>query len=278
MKKRLPSSAIGWQWAIAVALAATLTAPAMSRGLEADLLDIPGGRFVMGDAEGEADEAPRSVAIAPFRLMRLEVTNRQYADFVIATGHRPQLERPGFGYVWTDRWRSVPDTDWRHPHGPVSTIADADDHPVVQVSALDAQAFCAWHGLRLPREEEWEFAARGTDGRRYPWGDAPPEEGGRRRANFGTVACCAKDATDGYARIAPVGQYPDGASPFGVLDMAGNVWEWTSSPFPGRPGFVALRGGGWGNDPYCLRTSYRHANPPNIGLDIVGFRCAGDAR
>ncbi len=143
MKKRPPSSAIGWQWAIAVALAATLTAPAMSRGLEADLLDIPGGRFVMGDAEGEADEAPRSVAIAPFRLMRLEVTNRQYADFVIATGHRPQLERPGFGYVWTDRWRSVPDTDWHHPHGPVSTIADADDHPVVQVSALDAQAFCA---------------------------------------------------------------------------------------------------------------------------------------
>ncbi len=274
MTIRAPSSAIGWRLTAAMALAATLAVPAMSWGLEAELLDIPGGRFVMGDAGGEVDEAPRSVTVAPFRLMRLEVTNRQYADFVAATDHRPRLERPGFGYVWTDRWRSVPGADWRHPHGSMSDIADADDHPVVQVSARDAQAFCAWHGLRLPSEEEWEFAARGTDGRRYPWGDAPPEQDGKRRANFGAVACCAPDAADGYARIAPVGRFPGGASPFGVLDMAGNVWEWTSSPFPGRPGFVALRGGGWGNDPYCLRTAYRHANPPDIGLDMVGFRCA----
>ena len=276
MTIRAPSSAIGWRLTAAMALAATLAVPATSWGLEAELLDIPGGRFVMGDAGGEVDEAPRSVTVAPFRLMRLEVTNRQYADFVAATDHRPRLERPGFGYVWTDRWRSVPGADWRHPHGSMSDIAGAGDHPVVQVSARDAQAFCAWHGLRLPSEEEWEFAARGTDGRRYPWGDAPPEQDGKRRANFGAVACCAPDAADGYARIAPVGRFPGGASPFGVLDMAGNVWEWTSSPFPGRPGFVALRGGGWGNDPYCLRTAYRHANPPDIGLDMVGFRCAED--
>ena len=211
-----------------------LAAPAMSRGLEAELLDIPGGRFVMGDAEGEADEAPRSVTVAPFRLMRLEVTNRQYADFVAATGHRPELERPGFGYVWTDLWRAVRGADWRHPHGSASDIAGADDHPVVQVSVRDAQAFCAWHGLRLPSEKEWEFAARGTDGRRYPWGDAKPEEKGKRRANFGTVACCAKDAADGYARLAPVGQFPAGASPFGALDMAGNVKGCRTSAVAGR--------------------------------------------
>ena len=278
MTTRPRESAIGWRWAAIMVLAATLAAPALARGLEVELLDIPGGRFVMGDARGEADEAPRSVTLAPFRLMRFEVTNRQYAEFVAATGHRPRLERPGFGYVWSDRWRAVPGADWRHPHGPSSDIAGANDHPVVQVSALDAQAFCVWHGLRLPSEEEWEFAARGGDGRRYPWGDAPPEEKGERRANFGAIACCAADAADGYARIAPVGRFPAGASPFGVLDMAGNVWEWTSSPFPGRPGFVALRGGGWGNDPYCLRAAYRHANPPDIGLDMVGIRCAGDAR
>ena len=75
-----------------------------------------------------------------------------------------------------------------------------------------------------------------------------------------------------------MGSYPQGASPFGVLDMAGNVWEWTASPFPGRPKEVALRGGGWGNNPYCLRAAYRHGNPPDIGLNMVGFRCTGDGR
>jgi formylglycine-generating enzyme required for sulfatase activity len=240
------------------------------------LVDILGGSFVMGDAGGEADEAPRTVKVAAFRLMRTEVTNARFAAFVAATGHRTDPERSGRGYVWTDRWRRVAGSDWRHPFGPESDIAGKAEHPVVQVSANDAAAFCAWAGLRLPSEEEWEYAARGSDGRRYPWGDEPPEADGFRWANFGTVACCAPDAADGYLRTAPVGRFPGGASPFGPMDMAGNVWEWTASAFPGRPGEVALRGGGWGNNPYCLRASYRHGNPPDIGLDMVGFRCAGD--
>ena len=123
------------------------------------------------------------------------------------------------------------------------------DHPVVQVSARDAAAFCAFHGLRLPDEVEWEFAARGRDGRRFPWGHEAPNGTGHRHANFGTLACCAPDAADGFLQTAPVGHFPGGASPFGMLDMAGNVWEWTSSPFPGREDQVALRGGGWGNNP-----------------------------
>ena len=259
---------------LTIGLAADAIAGEARGGIWSGLADIPGGTFTMGDPEGEANEKPVEVRVAPFRLMRHEVDNRQFAAFIAQSGHRTDAERRGFGYVWDPRWRRVAGAQWRHPAGPDDAIATRDDHPVTQVSARDAAAFCAFHGLRLPTEQEWEFAARGTDGRRYPWGDEPPEEDGRRLANFGTVPCCAPDAADGYERTAPVGSYPSGASPFGLLDMAGNVWEWTASRFPGRPAEVVLRGGGWGNNPYCLRVSYRHGNPPDIGLDMVGFRCA----
>lgn len=237
---------------------------------------LPGGRFVMGDPKGEPDEAPKAVGVAPFRLMRHEVTNRQFAAFVEASGHVTDPERHGFGWVWPGRWTRVEGADWHHPSGRASGIEGRGDHPVVQVSARDAAAFCAHHGWRLPTEAEWELAARGTDGRRYPWGDAPPEQPSRR-ANFGSVACCAADAGDGFLRTAPVGSFEGGASPFGLLDMAGNVWEWTADEFPGRPGMISIRGGGWGNNAFGLRATYRHWNPPDIGLDMVGFRCAGDA-
>ena len=246
-------------------------------GPDREHIVVPGGTFVMGDVEGDANEAPKEVTVPSFRLMRTEVTNDQFAAFVDATAHLTDPERSGSGWVWTDRWRSVPGADWRHPHGPGDELKGRGEHPVVQVSARDAAAYCTWAGLRLPSEAEWEFAARGTDGRRYPWGSGPPESpDGARRANFGTVPCCAPDANDGYAKTAPVGRFASGASPYGLLDMAGNVWEWTADAFPDQPGFVALRGGGWGNNPYCLRVSYRHANPPDIGLDMVGIRCAAD--
>jgi formylglycine-generating enzyme required for sulfatase activity len=245
--------------------------------LTLDLVAIPGGAFLMGDAHGEPDEAPKTARVAPFRVMRHEVTNAQFAAFVSARAWVTDVEASGSGYVWTGRWGRVPGADWRHPTGPASAIDGKATHPVVQVSARDAAAFCAWAGLRLPSEAEWEFAARGRDGRRYPWGNESPQQGPGARANFGTLACCAPDDSDGYRGTAPVGRYPGGASPFGLLDMAGNVWEWTASRFPGKPNQVALRGGGWGNNPYCLRVSYRHGNPPDIGLDMVGFRCAGAA-
>ena len=258
--------------------AAVMTAAVLISGPAAafDMADIPGATYIQGDAEGDANEAPRPVTVAPFRIMVHEVTNAEFRAFAAAAGHLTDVERAGGGYVWTDKWRLVAGADWRHPHGPGSVIDDRDDHPVVQASARDAAAFCAYFGLRLPTDAEWEFAARGGDGRRYPWGMAAPEQPSRR-ANFGTVSCCAADGSDGYARTAPVGRFAAGRSPFGLNDMAGNVWEWTASEFPGRPGMVALRGGGWGNDPYCLRVSYRHWNPSDIGLDMVGFRCAGDA-
>lgn len=241
---------------------------------------IPGGAFIMGDAAGDANEKPRRVTVPPFGISRHEVTNREFADFVRATGHVTDPERSGDGYVWTDKWRAVAKADWRHPHGPASSIDGKADHPVVQVSQRDAAAYCAWRGQRLPTEAEWEFAARGTDGRRYAWGNPAPVQAGQqteRRANYGTDDCCAPDATDGYRTTAPVGAFPAGASPYGLHDMAGNVWEWTTTRFPGQPGWYVIKGGGWGNNPYCLRAAYKHGNPPDIGLDMVGFRCAADA-
>jgi formylglycine-generating enzyme len=246
-----------------------------AQGAAAELIAIPGGRFVIGDTAGGSDERPRTVSVTPFQLMRREVTNAAFAAFVAATGHLSAAERRGFGYVWSGRWRRMPGADWRHPFGPESSLAGRADHPVVQVSAQDAAAFCAYHGWRLPSEAEWQRAARGADRRRFPWGDAPPAQPSAR-ANFGTVPCCAPDGSDGHAKTAPVGSFPAGRSPFGVDDLAGNVWEWTSSRLPGDPSKVVLKGGGWGNNPHCLRIAYRHGNPPDIGLDMVGFRCAAD--
>jgi formylglycine-generating enzyme required for sulfatase activity len=262
-------------WAVVPCLVAPAIAHEPPPNPRRDLVAIPAATFVMGDAAGDANEAPRSVSVGAFRIMRLEVTNAQFAAFAATTGHVTDAERSGAGWVWDGRWRRLAGADWSHPEGPASHLEGRADHPVVQASARDATAYCAWLGLRLPTEVEWEYAARGTDGRRYPWGSAEPGSGSRR-ANFGTASCCAPDDTDGYGTTAPVGLYAAGASPFGLLDMAGNVWEWTASPFPGRPDQVALRGGGWGNDPYCLRAAYRHGNPPHIGLDMVGFRCAAD--
>lgn len=243
------------------------------------LLPIPAGTAQLGSRHGETDERPvRQVPVLAFRLERTEVTNAAFGAFVSASDYVTQAEQRGWGWVWTDRWRRVQGADWRHPQGPDSDIRQRPDHPVVQVSWTDARAYCRWHRLRLPTDVEWEYAARGSDGRRYPWGHDAPRADGVQRANYGTDACCAPDAQDGHHYTAPVGQYPRGASPFGILDMAGNVWEWVLDDHPGESGNKAIRGGGWGNNPYCLRAAYRHANASDASLDMVGLRCAGDTR
>lgn len=237
-----------------------------------EMIDIRAGTLRMGAEDGEAAERPAHVvAVSAFAIDRLETTNANFGEFVSATARLTDAERAGVGWHWDGTWHEVRGADWRHPYGPRSTIEGLARHPVVQVSWQDARAYCAWRGKRLPTEAEWERAARGTGDRTYPWGDAPPREGRRYRASYGSDRCCRADSGDGYLFTAPVGSFPLGRSPFGVEDLAGNVWEWVEDSFDGRK---VIRGGGWGNDLRGLRSTLRHANLPDIGLSMVGIRCA----
>ena len=255
------------------------------------MIHIPEGTLLMGSDDGEPAEQPvHRVDLPPFSIDRFETTNAEFAAFVVATGHITSAEATGVGWDWDGEWREVKGADWRHPHGLASSLQGLERHPVVQVSWIDAQAYCRWRGKRLPTEAEWERAARGDSGRIYPWSNQPPHVGKRYRASYGSDRCCRAEAGDEYMFTAPVGSFPLGRSPFGLEDMAGNVWEWvedwfdrefyrqslSENPVNDTPGKRrVIRGGGWGNNPSGLRSTLRHANPPDIGLSMVGFRCAG---
>jgi serine/threonine-protein kinase len=235
------------------------------------LVWVPGARFAMGREDGEPDERPvQRLEVAGFFIGKHEVTWAQYLSFCERTGHPRPTADAIEGY-------------------PVPFVAEGE-HPVFHVSWHEAQAYCAWAGLRLPSEAEWELAARGTDGRRFPWGEALPRDG-RLVANLADASAAAfvtpdwgnfeRDYDDGHFFPTPVGSFPAGASPFGCLDMAGNLWEWVEDRYApyGTPPFErgvdrVLRGGSWDNSaPYC-RTTRRGCLDPDGRKDFVGFRPA----
>ncbi len=219
------------------------------------MIEIPAGEFTMGSDHG-VERPPHTVFVDTFEIDKFEVTNEQFAKFVEETGYVTDAEKAG-------------DTSWRY------YAKDKPNHPVVKVSWNDAKAFCEWADKRLPTEAEWEKAARGTDGRIYPWGN----EWDPNKAN-------TKES--GYRGTLIVGSLPDGASPYGVMDMAGNVAEWTADwfkPYPGYPGgdseaqyfgekYRVIRGGGWFSDKDQVRTTFRSASSETLANDDVGFRCA----
>ncbi|HET7499929.1 MAG TPA: bifunctional serine/threonine-protein kinase/formylglycine-generating enzyme family protein [Kofleriaceae bacterium] len=252
---------------------------------------VPAGSFEMGslDGVGEADEHPRHrVTLSAFCLDRTEVTVMAYAACVVAGACSPP---PG-----TVNWPSYSAEDVRR-FSRSCNDATRPDHPINCVDWDSAAAYCAWRGTRLPTEAEWEYAARGGDDRAYPWGDGPPDA---RHLNACGAECGAlarreripwrpmHDEDDGWETTAPVGSYPQGASRSGALDMAGNVWEWTSDiygPYPRDPvtnpqgatrGTSRVsRGGGWtsGGDDRA-RAADRDWFDPKVRESSLGFRCA----
>jgi formylglycine-generating enzyme required for sulfatase activity len=236
-----------------------------------DMIRVPAGIFLMGSNDGPEDERPQhKVNLDEFFIDRNQVTNSQFAQFLNAVG--PQ----GTG---GEKYYDIDDNDARiHKRGN-KWMADAghENRPVVEASWLGARAYCASAGKRLPTEAEWEKAARGTDARKYPWGNEQPDGS---RAHFNS----------GWNDFRDVGSLFKGASPYGALDMAGNGWEWVSSayklypydPSDGREDLTqdqvrGTRGGGQDSkaDELTVTQRGRHVSRnPRGGHHNIGFRCA----
>ena len=281
---------------------------------------IPGGTFLMGSNSFYREERPvRPATVEGFWMDICPVTNGEFRRFVEATGYITYSERPpnptmypdadpallvpgSLVFVKPDRpvglrnnlawWEYKPGADWRHPEGPGSSIAGRDDHPVVHVAYEDALAYAAWCGKELPTEAEWEFAARGgLEGKAYPWGDAANPEG-RFLANTWQGQFPHENlAEDGYEGTSPVDTFP--ANGYGLFDLVGNVWEWTSSPYDAVPDQPpqscchpnagddrstrrVVKGGSHLCAPnYCLRyrPSARQGETVNSSTCHIGFRC-----
>jgi formylglycine-generating enzyme required for sulfatase activity len=216
----------------------------------------PGGSFHLGceerDTQCEQREKPaRDAVVAPFWLGKTQVTAVAYERCVAEKACTPANQ---------NRWGYVTCT---------SSRKRTANHPVNCVDWQQAGAFCAWMGARLPMAEEWEFAAKGGEGRVYAWGDGPPD---RTRGKFNFKWQQPGDPTDGSDAV---GAHPAGASRWGALDLGGNVGEWTGSSFDEKT--KEVRGGSWLNGPRSMRSSARWGAPPDRWTDSLGFRCAVSA-
>ena len=268
--------------------------------LDSTMVLIPAGEFTMGTpagTDGLADEHPqRSVFLSSFYIDRYELSNAKYFEFVSATLHRMPENSNTASTLWTNG----------------KPMPGIEQHPVVNVSWTDAEAYCRWAGKRLPTEAEWEKAARGTDGRRYPWGNEwnismanSASFWAGRTIEFdsgadwdafwvkGEGAQIAKSkGLKGEVLTLPVGSFPDNVSSYGLFDMAGNVAEWVqdwydpnyykSAPLenpvgPERGAIKSMRGGSWLKPAVSLRTSDRDWGTMDSRPSGTGFRCAMDA-
>lgn len=242
------------------------------------VIEIPAGPFIMGTGSERADDQNRpehSVTLPAYRIDKYPVTNAQYARFVAATGYPPP-----------ENW-----TEGKIPRG-------RELHPVTMVSWQNARRYAQWAGKRLPTEAEWEKAARGTDGRRWPWGNVMDANRLNTYYNTGSTT--------------EVTRYPQGASPYGVMDMAGNVSQWTADDFLPYEGssapaelfkakrgvaastedrslkvvdlaftgerYKVMRGGSWKSDPFSTSSYHRNYSLPHYASDFFGFRCVQDVK
>ena len=224
----------------------------------APMVLVPAGEFTMGSEEGDDDEQPiHRVVLDSFYLDQFEVTNGRFAKFVAAI-----QSEPPWGFA-----------DQETP------VVHAD-RPVRWVNWMDAIGYCLWAGKRLPTEAEWEKAARGTDGRVYPWGNEPP-----------TAAHAVFGLKEGDETVSPIGNRDQGQSPYGVHDLAGNLYEWVTDWYdeqfyttmsvinprgPAEGTAKVQRGGSYTNTPYRLRAAFRTKGDPTEQDPHVGFRCAQD--
>jgi formylglycine-generating enzyme required for sulfatase activity len=236
---------------------------------------IPPGEFTMGSNDYDNEKPPHTVFLDGYWMGKTEVTVKQFGIFV-------EDEKGGEAYTRTgEKWEQKEGTTWKDPG-----FKQDDNHPVVCVSWNDVRAYCKWlsykKGLlfKLPTEAQWEKAARGTDSRKYPWGNKEPDE---TLANFDKK----------IGKTSPVGSYPEGPSPYGLLDMAGNVWEWcndwyeidyykrspTKNPLGPESSSKKVRvqrSGCWDYDAGYLRCAFRGKGTPSLFFNIVGFRLCQD--
>jgi formylglycine-generating enzyme required for sulfatase activity len=290
-----------------------------------DLIDLPGGAFQMGSTSFYSEEAPiHPVTVGPFAIERHPVTNAAFAEFVAATGYvtvaeRPMdpalypgvaeedllpgalVFRPTAGPVnlsdWRQWWDWAPGANWRAPYGVGSDIAGREDHPVVQVAYTDAAAYAAWAGRRLPTEAQWEYAARAGSTTTYAWGEEPTLDGNLMANTWQGRFPFRNDGALNWVGTSPVGTFPPNG--FGLIDMIGNVWEWTTTTYSARghtpdapagaccpppadpdPTVIqALKGGSHLCAPeYCLRyrPAARSPQSQDSSTTHIGFRCVAD--
>ena len=231
-------------------------------------IKIPAGKFTMGSNDYVNEKPPHNVYLDEYLIAKTPTTSAQFRKFIEAGGY----ENKAF---WSEQgWEWCLEEKRTHPYLWNDKKWSAPTQPVIGVSWYEAEAFSTWANCRLPSEAEWEKAARGTDGRKYPWGNEKPN---KNLANF----------SDNVGKTTPVGKYsPAGDSPYGCVDMAGNVWEWTSSLYKNYPydatdgredlsnaGSRVLRGGSWLYLEVDARASNRLRYLPDLSNDYVGFRC-----